>query len=103
MKTASGMRLMMTTDAVGGAWIFSVTLARSLEAAGFEVHLVTIGPRPSDSQRDMLKGHRRVSLTETDLLLEWLDPSGLDLGQAATILRAISDRFAPDLIHFNGF
>jgi glycosyltransferase involved in cell wall biosynthesis len=103
MKTASGMRLMMTTDAVGGAWIFSVTLARSLEAAGFEVHLVTIGPRPSDSQRDMLRGHRGVSLAETDLLLEWLDPTGLDLGQAATILRAISDRFAPDLIHFNGF
>jgi glycosyltransferase involved in cell wall biosynthesis len=103
MKKASGMRLMMTTDAVGGVWIFSVMLARSLAAAGFEVHLVTMGPRPSDLQRDMLRGRRGVSLTETDLLLEWLDPAGFDLGQAATILGAISDRFAPDLIHFNGF
>jgi glycosyltransferase involved in cell wall biosynthesis len=103
MKKVSGMRLMMTTDAVGGVWIFSVTLARSLDAAGFEVHLVTIGPHPSDLQRDMLRVHRGVSLTETDLLLEWQDPAGINLGQAATILGAISDRFAPDLIHFNGF
>jgi glycosyltransferase involved in cell wall biosynthesis len=103
MKPASGTRIMMTTDVVGGVWIFSVTLARSLEAAGFEVHLVTIGPRPSDLQRDMLRGIRGVSLTETDLLLEWLDPAGIDVGRAATILGRISDRFGPDLIHFNGF
>ena len=62
MKSASGMRLMMTTDAVGGVWIFSVTLARALSEAGVEVHLVSIGPKPVDAQRDMLKDHRGISL-----------------------------------------
>jgi glycosyltransferase involved in cell wall biosynthesis len=103
MKLASGMRLMMTTDAVGGVWTFSVTLARALGVAGFEVHLVSIGPRPTDAQRAMLTGHGGVSLSETDLLLEWQDPAGADLRRAGPVFGAIADRFAPDLIHFNGF
>jgi glycosyltransferase involved in cell wall biosynthesis len=103
MKSASGMRLMMTTDAVGGVWIFSVTLARALSEAGVEVHLVSIGPKPDGGQRDMLKGHRGISLIETDLMLEWQDPAGADLVKAAAVLGALADRLAPDLIHFNGF
>jgi glycosyltransferase involved in cell wall biosynthesis len=103
MRTASGMRLMMTTDAVGGVWIFSVALARALSQAGVEITLVNIGPKPADAQRDMLKGHRGVSLIETDLLLEWQDPAGHDIVKAAAVLGALADRLAPDLIHFNGF
>jgi glycosyltransferase involved in cell wall biosynthesis len=97
------MRLMMTTDAVGGVWIFSVALARALSQAGVEITLVNIGPKPADAQRDMLKGHRGVSLIETDLLLEWQDPAGQDIVKAAAVLGALADRLAPDLIHFNGF
>src|SRR3954451_12106576 len=103
MKSASGMRLMMTTDAVGGVWIFSVTLARALSEAGVEVHLVSIGPKPADAQRDMLKDLRRGSLTGTDLLLGWQDPAGDDILKAAAVLGALADRLAPHLIHFNGF
>src|SRR3954453_23105640 len=103
MRSASGMRLMMTTDAVGGVWIFSVTLARALSEAGVEVHLVSIGPRPDDGLRDMLKGNRGISLIETDLMLEWQDPAGDDIIKAADVLGALADRLTPDLIHFNGF
>jgi glycosyltransferase involved in cell wall biosynthesis len=103
MKSASAMRLMMTTDAVGGVWVFSVTLARALSEAGFEIDLVSIGPKPAGAQRRMLKGLRRVSLIETDLLLEWQDPAGNDIVKAAAILGALADRLVPDLIHFNGF
>jgi glycosyltransferase involved in cell wall biosynthesis len=103
MKRASGMRIMMTTDAVGGVWNFSTTLACALGAAGVEVLLVCLGPRPTMAQRDALKGHQGVSLLESDLLLEWQDPAGTDLSRARSVLGAIADRFAPDLIHFNGF
>jgi glycosyltransferase involved in cell wall biosynthesis len=103
MKPASRTRLMMTTDAVGGVWTFSAGLARALGAAGSEVLLVTIGPRPTDAQRDTLRGHQGVRLTETDLLLEWQDPAGVDLSHAHTVLSAIANRFAADLIHFNGY
>ena len=99
----SGIRLMMTTDAVGGVWVFATTLARSLGLASFEVLLVTLGPRPTAAQTAMVRGCRGVSLVETDLQLEWQDPAGADVCHADTVLRAIADRFGPDLVHFNSF
>jgi glycosyltransferase involved in cell wall biosynthesis len=94
---------MMTTDAVGGVWVFSATLARGLAGAGAEVVMVTLGPGPSNQQRRMLEGCRGISLLETDLALEWQDPSGLDLARARDVLGSIEDRVAPDVIHLNSF
>jgi glycosyltransferase involved in cell wall biosynthesis len=99
----SGIRLMMTTDAVGGVWTYSTTLARSLGSSGFEVLLVTLGPSPTSAQKAAVHGCQGVSVIETDLELEWQDPAGADLGHAAVELRGIADRFGPDLIHLNSF
>ena len=99
----SRIRLMMTTDAVGGVWTFSTTLARSLAAFGFEILLVTLGPRPNEAQKSMLRGAQRLSLVETDLQLEWQDPAGADLCHADAVLLGLADRFGPDLVHLNSF
>ena len=99
----SGIRLMMTTDAVGGVWTYATTLARSLGSSGFEVLLVTLGPGPTSAQKAAVHGCQGISVVETDLELEWQDPAGADLGHAAVELRRIADRFGPDLIHFNSF
>lgn len=99
----SGIRLMMTTDAVGGVWTFSTTLARSLAGFGFEILLVTLGPRPTEAQKAMLRGTQRLSLVETDLQLEWQDPAGADLCHADAVLGGLADRFGPDLVHLNSF
>jgi len=99
----SGIRLMMTTDAVGGVWIYATTLARSLGLAGFEVLLVTLGRQPTGAQRAMLRGCPGVSLIETDLQLEWLDPAGCDVARADALLKHIADGFRPDLVHLNSF
>ena len=104
MRTAgSGIRLLMTTDAVGGVWTYAATLARSLAVCGFEILLVTLGPRPTVAQKAMLRGTRRVLLVETDLRLEWQDPAGADLCHADAVLGGIADRFGPDLVHLNSF
>src|SRR5205814_802958 len=80
----SGIRLMMTTDAVGGVWVFATTLARSLGLASFEVLLVTLGPRPTAAQTAMVRGCRGVSLVETALALEWQAPAGGDVCDPGT-------------------
>ena len=46
---------------------------------------------------------RGVSVSETDLLLEWADPAGTDSGRARRQLADIAKRFKPDLIQFNSF
>jgi glycosyltransferase involved in cell wall biosynthesis len=94
---------MMTTDTVGGVWTFSVALVRALGAAGYQIALVTLGPRATSAQQAMILGCPGVSLIETDLKLEWQDPAGNDVDHARQVLREIGDRFSPDIIHFNGF
>jgi glycosyltransferase involved in cell wall biosynthesis len=103
MRAAPGLRVMMTTDTVGGVWIYATALARSLGNAGYEVLLVTLGPRPTEPQRAAVLGCRGVSLIETDLQLEWQDPSGTDICNAEIVLGSIAERFVPDLIHLNSF
>jgi glycosyltransferase involved in cell wall biosynthesis len=103
MIFAPGTRIMMTTDTVGGVWVFSANLARALGAANFRVLVVTLGPKPTATQRAMISECPGLSLMETDLALEWQDPAGSDLGHARAVLAEIADGFAPHLVHLNGF
>jgi glycosyltransferase involved in cell wall biosynthesis len=103
MTAPPGTRLMMTTDAVGGVWTFATDLSRGLGARGFQVLLVTLGPRPSDAQRAMISGCPGVSLDETDLALEWQDPGGHNADRARTVLAEIAAAFVPHVVHFNSF
>jgi glycosyltransferase involved in cell wall biosynthesis len=103
MSPQPGTRIMMTTDAVGGVWIFAATLSRALGARGFHVLLVTLGPKPAAALRKMILGSPGISLIETDLALEWQEPRGADLGRARSVLEELAERFGPDLVHLNGF
>lgn len=96
-------RILMTTDCVGGVFTFSASLARGLAARGIQVDIVTLGPRPRPDQRALLDGCDRITVTETDLLLEWQDPEGLDDDRARAELAAIAAWLSPDLIHLNSF
>jgi glycosyltransferase involved in cell wall biosynthesis len=103
MSAPRGTRLMMTTDTVGGVWTFATDLARGLGARGFQVLLVTLGPRPASAQRAMIAGYPGVLLIETDLALEWQDPGGQNADRARTVLAEIAAAFAPHVVHLNSF
>jgi hypothetical protein len=61
-------RILMTTDAVGGVWAYSVSLATALQKRGFDVHLVTLGPAPRPVQVEELS-ESGVQLEVTELAL----------------------------------
>lgn len=102
MSGFSDIRILMTTDAVGGVWTYSCALATALGQSGIDVHLVTMGPRPRADQRGMLS-RDRVRLIETDLALEWQDPEGKDLSNAQRILADLEGKVRPDVVHLNSF
>jgi glycosyltransferase involved in cell wall biosynthesis len=102
MSRSSDIRILMTTDTVGGVWTYSCALASQLAASGADVGLVTMGRRARAEQREMLRGSR-VRLIETDLALEWQDPEGQDLARARRILTKLDAQFRPDVIHLNSF
>jgi len=102
MSPSAPIKVLMTTDAVGGVWTYSTGLASALAAAGMEVHLVTLGPPPRGEKRAMLRDSR-VRLIETNLALEWQDPGGEDLPTAQRLLEDLEDAIQPDIIHLNSF
>jgi glycosyltransferase involved in cell wall biosynthesis len=102
MSPSAPIKVLMTTDAVGGVWTYSTGLAFALAAAGMEVHLVTLGPPPRGEKRAMLRDSR-VRLIETNLALEWQDPGGDDLPNAQRLLEDLEDAIQPDIVHLNSF
>src|SRR4051794_39769803 len=103
MNPTHGMRVLMTTDTIGGVWIYALTLARAFAAMGMKINLVTLGPRAQPAQRQLLAGNDRIVVTETDLQLEWQDPEGSDVARSYASLKTIADEFKPDIIHFNSY
>jgi len=93
----------MTTDAVGGVWVYATELACSLCRAGNEVMLAVIGPRPRPDQLRPLRDVPGLQLKMTDLLLEWMDPEGTDVTRAGKMLRNVAEEFQPDVVHLNSF
>lgn len=102
MTGSSDIRILMTTDTVGGVWTYSCALASALAAAGVDVHLVTMGPRARTDQRAMLRDPR-VRVVETDLALEWQDPAGQELANAQAVLTRLEARIRPDIVHLNSY
>lgn len=64
--------LLLTTDAVGGVWQYSLDLAAALHPLGYTVTLALLGPAPSPAQRARANGIKDLRLIETGLDLEWL-------------------------------
>jgi glycosyltransferase involved in cell wall biosynthesis len=103
MTAIEGLRILITTDAVGGIWVFSSLLARALALRGAEVSLVTLGPAPRAEQLVALRSEPNIELVVTDFALEWMDPERRDLDRTRTGLARIARQQQPDLVHLNGY
>jgi glycogen synthase len=71
------MRLLMTTDTVGGVWTFTSELTRQLLHRGHAVHLVSFGRKPSPEQNEFYQGFVKdypnsFGYTASDIPLEWM-------------------------------
>lgn len=102
MKRFSELRILMTTDAVGGVWTYATALACAFAARGAQVYLLTQGRAPSEAQRAMIS-EPSVRLLESRLALEWQDPEGRNVTTARRVLGDLEARLKPDIVHLNSF
>ncbi|MFN3889230.1 MAG: glycosyltransferase family 4 protein [Beijerinckiaceae bacterium] len=93
-------RILMTVDAVGGVWRYTMDLARSLDGLGVRTALIGFGPPPSRTQKAEADASR-IPLRWAGLPLDWM-PGGLAAASDARIqiARAAAD-FKADLVHVN--
>lgn len=92
----------MTADAVGGVFTYALRLGSLLAERGVEVHLATMGPRPSDTQRRAVRG-AGIVLHESDFRLEWMEAPWQDVDAASDWLLDLERALEPDLVHLNGY
>jgi glycosyltransferase involved in cell wall biosynthesis len=93
----------MTADTVGGVWDYSLQLAAALDAGGTEVVLATMGPRPTEAQREQAAAIPSIRLAESDYPLEWMEEPWDGVAQAGAWLRDLADAIDPDVVHLNGY
>jgi glycogen synthase len=92
------MRLLITTDTVGGVWNYTSTLARTLADEGHAVLLAVIGD-PTDEQMTLLP--ENVAIEVRRYRLEWMPDSSVDLGTTARWLAQLARSWRSDVIHLN--
>lgn len=80
-------RILLTTDAVGGVWTYTLDLARSLFAEGVAVELVVLGPAPSLGQQHEAASIDGLKLTTLDLPLDRMAVDTASLREASRSTR----------------
>jgi glycosyltransferase involved in cell wall biosynthesis len=97
----AGLRVLVTADAVGGVWQYSVDLARGLARLGIETVLAVLGPAPSSEQRALAATVPGLKLVETGLALDWLAEDGEALSRAARAVARLARKVDADLVQLN--
>jgi hypothetical protein len=94
-------RVLMTLDAVGGQWRYSVDLASALAATGVECVLAGLGPEPNPAQQREVHALRNVALTWTRHPLDWTVQDASALDEIGDTLLTLGREWDVNLLHLN--
>ncbi|WP_051286306.1 glycosyltransferase family 4 protein [Salinimicrobium terrae] len=97
------MKVLMTTDTVGGVWVYSLELCRALAQYDVHVHLVALGGWPSPAQQVEAEKIPNVTCYKSDYKLEWMEDPWEDVEQSRKWINSIYQTAQPDLVHFNNY
>ncbi|HVT07012.1 MAG TPA: glycosyltransferase family 4 protein, partial [Polyangia bacterium] len=103
MKAGRVRRVLMTADAVGGVWTYSLALAGALARAGVAVDLAVKGPPPDVHQRAAAARVPGLTVHASPLKLEWMEEATGDVARAGLWLQELAARTGPDVVHLNGY
>ena len=96
-----GFRILITADAVGGVWQYSLDLARGLSRRGIETVLAVLGPAPSEEQRALAASVPMLKLVETGLALDWLAEDREALARAGEGIARLARKVDAGLVQLN--
>ncbi|MDP8993453.1 MAG: glycosyltransferase family 4 protein [Pseudomonadota bacterium] len=95
------LRVLVTADAVGGVWQYSLELARGLSNLGVETVLAVMGPSPSEAQRSAAAEVEGLELIDTRLPLDWLAEDAASLQRAGGEIARLAESRRADVLHLN--
>lgn len=89
------MKVLISTDTVGGVLTYTTELAAALEARGAEVVVATMGPPLGPEQRRQLP----AAVHESGYRLEWMEDPWEEVDAAGEWLRSLEEEERPDVVH----
>jgi glycogen synthase len=97
------MRLLMTTDTVGGVWSFTRELAGELLGCGCAVAMVSLGRRPSHTQQEWAEAQEqqwsgKFRFVALDTPLEWMAENERAFAEAEPVLTKLAEEFDAELL-----
>ena len=94
-------RLLMTTDAVGGVWRYSVDLAEGLAGCGVQTVLAVLGPSANPAQRAEAEAVPGLRLVDTGLPLDWTAAAPSELDRASERLAGLAALAGVGSVHLH--
>lgn len=99
LASSSARRVLVTTDAVGGVWRYSVDLARQLRAQGRDCVLAVFGPPPDARQR--AEARQVAELRRVGLPLDWMVTDRRELADVPETIDRLADETRADVVQLN--
>jgi len=96
------MRVVITTDSVGGVWDHTLALGRALARSGHEAVLAHFGPPPSPTHVQQARS-ARLRLEAAPYPLEWMPGGIAQAPQARGWLRQLAQRVGAHAVHCNSY
>jgi glycogen(starch) synthase len=97
------MKLLMTTDVVGGVWRYALSLCASLAAWDIEIVLATMGADLTPAHRAPAGRLGNVVLAESAYRLEWMADSAQDVAESGSWLLRLARSHRVDAVQINGY
>src|SRR5438046_623657 len=97
------MKVLLTTDTIGGVWTYALELAASLGRRGVAVSIAASGGRLSPEQRRAVRRLSNLQVFESDFKLEWMPDALDDVAAAGEWLLGLADGLKPDVVHLNSY
>jgi glycogen(starch) synthase len=103
MNATTPLRVLMTTDTIGGVWTYALDLCGALAPHGVSVALATMGAPLSNAARASVNRLPNVELFESQGRLEWMPDAAEDVARVGEWLLKLEKTVRPDLIHLNEY
>lgn len=95
------MKILMTTDCIGGVWTYCMELCAALASSGVQIVLASMGASLSDEQQRQVSQLPHVELHAQPFRLCWMEEPWHDVEQAGHWLLDLEQQHQPDIVHLN--
>lgn len=97
------MRVLMTSDTVGGVWTYTQELVTGLIQAGHTITLVSFGKLPAPHQTTWMRTLPGLDYRPTEYRLEWMEVAARDIEESRRYLELLVGEVEPELVHLSQY